>query len=511
MESPQTANLKHPHEQESESSSKGSSSIHFRLLGYGILMGWHFLILYSPIPISDEMQLPTTFLLRQVALNASLCFFFFFIGWLLDKYIFITEKRKLLFLVSSTLVATLSGLGVVLSMIEGIQVFLLISVSFMGAGEAALILLWLRFYSETSVNYSGIYLAASAVIGSLICYFTRHLTTDISLMVFVLLPFISGIMYYYGSQRTERRSEKNGERGIPDWEGARKPLIRSTIQISVCAFFFGFFQGCVTPDGHSLFSISESTSVLGVGVAGLLVVVLFYATSFRPQLDLVHKASALLLIGGLMLVPFVSDTLAIIAATATMTGFILLDLLTLMLIVNISRTLDLSPGKVIGINRSFEYGAFAVGILLGFILWGNYNEYLGFSFLIASIAAFTCIAVTLFCARDERSIWAADAKLFYVGKEFELESAPLTIEESSESSSIGRWRSACNTVCENYGLSPRECEIFFLLAKGRNAEFVQNALYISTHTAKTHISNIYRKLEIHSAQDLINLVEEAKE
>ena len=49
------------------------------------------------------------------------------------------------------------------------------------------------------------------------------------------------------------------------------------------------------------------------------------------------------------------------------------------------------------------------------------------------------------------------------------------------------------------------------MAKGRNAEYIQNALFISNHTAKTHIANIYRKLDVHSAQELLDLVEDAKE
>ena len=35
-------------------------------------------------------------------------------------------------------------------------------------------------------------------------------------------------------------------------------------------------------------------------------------------------------------------------------------------------------------------------------------------------------------------------------------------------------------------------------------------LVISTHTAKSHIANIYRKLEVHSSQELLDLVEEIR-
>ncbi len=66
-------------------------------------------------------------------------------------------------------------------------------------------------------------------------------------------------------------------------------------------------------------------------------------------------------------------------------------------------------------------------------------------------------------------------------------------------------------MCEEYGLSPREREIFPSIAKGRNAECIQNAFVISGHTAKTHISNIYRKLGVHSLQELLDIVDSKKE
>lgn len=70
------------------------------------------------------------------------------------------------------------------------------------------------------------------------------------------------------------------------------------------------------------------------------------------------------------------------------------------------------------------------------------------------------------------------------------------------------WKDRCAAVCQQYGLSPRESEVFVLLAKGRNAEHVSNELYISPHTARSHMYRIYRKLDINSQQELIDLVEE---
>lgn len=71
----------------------------------------------------------------------------------------------------------------------------------------------------------------------------------------------------------------------------------------------------------------------------------------------------------------------------------------------------------------------------------------------------------------------------------------------------GRFRRKCEAVANTYLLSRRETEILFFLAKGHNAAYIQEKLFISEGTAKTHIRHIYRKLDVHSQQDLMRTVE----
>ena len=75
----------------------------------------------------------------------------------------------------------------------------------------------------------------------------------------------------------------------------------------------------------------------------------------------------------------------------------------------------------------------------------------------------------------------------------------------------GRFRVKCETIANRYLLSRRETEVLFLLAKGYNAAYIQDKLCVSKSTAKTHISHIYRKLDIHTQQELLYMVEEARE
>lgn len=66
----------------------------------------------------------------------------------------------------------------------------------------------------------------------------------------------------------------------------------------------------------------------------------------------------------------------------------------------------------------------------------------------------------------------------------------------------------CDELSDTYGLSVREKEVFFLLAKGHNAAFITDKLCVSKSTAKTHINHIYKKMDIHTQQELLTMVED---
>lgn len=66
---------------------------------------------------------------------------------------------------------------------------------------------------------------------------------------------------------------------------------------------------------------------------------------------------------------------------------------------------------------------------------------------------------------------------------------------------------ACDLVAERGGLTPREREVLALVARGRNNAFIQERLTLTRNTVKTYVKRIYAKLDVHSQQEVIDLVE----
>ena len=83
-----------------------------------------------------------------------------------------------------------------------------------------------------------------------------------------------------------------------------------------------------------------------------------------------------------------------------------------------------------------------------------------------------------------------------------LSLSPLLFGMSSESV-----ETRCRQIAAERGLTPRETEVFTLLARGRDVGYICQTLFIARNTANVHRKSIYAKLDIHSQQELLTLVE----
>ena len=70
-----------------------------------------------------------------------------------------------------------------------------------------------------------------------------------------------------------------------------------------------------------------------------------------------------------------------------------------------------------------------------------------------------------------------------------------------------RFRLRCEDVAHAYGLSAKETEVMVLAAKGRSAQRIQAELGISAGTVNTHLAHVYKKLDVHDRQQMIDMLE----
>ncbi len=65
----------------------------------------------------------------------------------------------------------------------------------------------------------------------------------------------------------------------------------------------------------------------------------------------------------------------------------------------------------------------------------------------------------------------------------------------------------CEQLAHTYALTDREREVLVPLVRGRSASTIAAQLSMSTETARTHIRHIYQKTDIHSREELMDIVD----
>ncbi len=471
------------------------------LAGFGVLLGWHFLILYFSFPTTADV-FPSEFaLIRQIVLNLSLCIFFGLFGYFMSN---LPQRDSI---PSHTLSFSAMGVGTVgsIALVAGSAlgvIWSVLAVVLIGASEAILMLFWLRFYTETAENYSGKSLGLSAVLASLICFFTYHLTVEVSAIVLIALPLASGTLLVCTTRDIPlRKNDPLGlGSGIPDWDSARKPYWKTTAQLMTMSLFFGAVQGCSSPE-RTLMPAADPITILGAGLAGIVLLVIYARARALPNLGMVISVSLMMYVAGIMLLSFYEPILAQLAAFLIMTGFIFYFILTLIFIIDLCRTFNLNATIAFGKNQALEYSMFAVGIIAGQALWAQFGDTHILPFAISCLSVFALFAITVFLTTD-RPPWEA---AYYKPKH------PVAEEIEAEAAEVIDAEDVIHVLSVRYALTPREIEVFELLSRGRNAEFIQKALVISNHTVKTHIYNIYKKMDVHSLQDLLDILDAEEE
>ena len=75
-----------------------------------------------------------------------------------------------------------------------------------------------------------------------------------------------------------------------------------------------------------------------------------------------------------------------------------------------------------------------------------------------------------------------------------------------QTSELAQINGRCVAIGAQRHLTPREIEVMQMLCANRSRSYIAETLYISTNTVKTHSDRLYKKLGIHSREELQKLV-----
>ncbi|BAK45475.1 response regulator transcription factor [Eggerthella sp. YY7918] len=203
---------------------------------------------------------------------------------------------------------------------------------------------------------------------------------------------------------------------------------------------------------------------------------------------------------------FASRVIAFFLITIVQYGF---DIIVWVYFTSIIRTGACSGRVAAGINRGFVQLAVLLGSLLG-LASPAWEEAGLISFASIAFIVLGCMVAAIFIVfvnptRDQLS----PLDTFDVATETELGTTPSVDgpPQKHDETDYDPVLITCNELTEQHSLTRREKEVLVLLARGRSIPYISDALFISKNTVESHVKAIYRKLDVHTRQELLTIFE----
>jgi DNA-binding NarL/FixJ family response regulator len=131
-----------------------------------------------------------------------------------------------------------------------------------------------------------------------------------------------------------------------------------------------------------------------------------------------------------------------------------------------------------------------------------------FGFYIISAGIVLILSLVLFSEKNfERLFSPISENELSLEELLETDFAATKGEDKNEDKK-GKFSLCVERLSEQNHLSAREAEVFRYLAMGHGSSYIAEQLQVSWNTVRTHIHNVYVKLNVHSRQELMGLFDD---
>lgn len=362
-------------------------------------------------------------------------------------------------------------------------------------GGAILISSWGETFAKLEPGNMGVAFGGAILLSTVLSVIGLHVPNLGLLFLVLATPLFSYIILQIESPTDQPQA-------VPT-----APLIsKNPLPFKLIAILFLFYSAggfmykliyAVNPfDEKQMYIISSATYCLICILAGL-------AIKYCPHLDLrlLYRPVLPLLGSGFILFPLLAKT-SMIPFLLLQTGFALFDAYTWLLFIYLASS-HTSPLYIIGWSMFFLTFSMFVGDLL---LTGLLTIGIPFHSNMVSLLAAILVLCTSLIFHDRKETFSGWTTTD-TPDTAEALPPPKTSPHDEETIEPNNHliTDSQELFCNHYPLTAREKEVVILLLKGRNNPFIRNELNIADSTLKTHLRNIYRKLEVCDRQELVSL------
>lgn len=388
---------------------------------------------------------------------------------------------------------------------------LLVSSVLMACGTTPLIVMWGETFKYLSPQNEQLFVTLGGIVCSIGLYLVETLCPlPLAVAMFVAMP-LSSVSCLIKAKNT---FEKLATTWVAHSHGAvrRSP---SLFYICIAAFSIPCNYLRENPDMQVI--IQEAAvwqEVLAVTIVMMLVIALSEVAAERHGMLLVPSIVLFLMLAAMLVHLLPRDSGGQAAPYLLYAGYYLFLAMIYLALGPIAATTATNPARLFSGAMIANVGGLLVGSVLGRL--GETLGPTGATGIVLGVAAVILLVGIMLYSNRSYSIFRIN---YFDEDEYSFEyvvplvpadsqSAQLLVHEPS--SMLDAITAGCDNARDRYGLSAREHDVLVELVRGRTIATIATQLDVSENTVKAHTKAIYRKLDVHTREELLTQVEKSQ-
>lgn len=351
-------------------------------------------------------------------------------------------------------------------------------------GGAILFCLWAEVYSQMGSTQIVVYGAGSCLVAFGLYVLVSTMMHPYAVLATALLPAGSFVCVASSFVLVPRETTKS--------KAARYAVPWKIVVIMTLAGLASGLAGSVllNPDGQGAVRRIWATGVAGAVILGLALL--------RPEkfdARFLAQACVPLALAACVLMPAAWSNAGFAVSFLVKLAYVWFTIFAIMLLANLAFRFGVPTLRMFAIARACSEGAIFLGVTMRGFLQSSGLSQDGTVLLISACAGVVAVCVCVLLWRSERAVnadWGAAG-----------------IEVASGERVMGpreRLIVRCEQLAQMHALTARETEVLTLIAQRKTRSEIEQELFLSQNTVKTHVRHIYAKLGIHSKSDVYELV-----
>ena len=272
------------------------------------------------------------------------------------------------------------------------------------------------------------------------------------------------------------------------------PLPSGLLVVVLLSGFLGsFVRGAMYYSGADYEVIAAESLVLKLVVLAVLIIILAMFGRGYDTFSIFWPWVVLPVLISSVAIPFMGSAFPVAVSSFFTVTHNLCNAFNYTIFVDIASRYNRDTESVFCWGRAFDALGCIIGFALGFVFSIGSVVSAHLWYALSMVSSFAIVALFLLVLRSRRIT------------DFEQ----LEVAEGTSPATANAQVDSYRKLAEEFSLTEREAEVLKQLDQGRSIPYISQELVISTSTAKTHVQSIYRKLDVHSRQELLDLIRNA--